>query len=257
MLSRRPRNDRGASRRRAAVPVVGLALVGALAAGCSSSGGDPFHVSASASSSASSASASSSALQHFPPEESTSADSSSPAPSDSAGSSTAPTFSCPQVDYQLAHLRFDCIDTGLSFSTNKPIWPLIGQKEVEPSTHWSFEEGADDFGDLGSKTLADIPRGARTRMVDLGEYGLKPTVTTVADKPTTVAGQSAHLLQTTITLNPTYRASIKTKVKQEKLWIIAIQNGNDVVLWYTSLPDLVSNLWAKVPATIASIKITG
>jgi hypothetical protein len=241
--------------RRARLSGAVLTVVGVLAAGCSSSGGDPFHISASAAAS-SSASASSSALQHFPPETSTSAGSSS-VPSASAGSSGAPTYSCPKVDYQLAHLSFDCIDTGLSFSTDKPIWPLIGTKEVEPTTHWSFEEGADDYGDLGSMTLADIPKGARTRMVDLGEYGLKPTVTTVADKATTVAGQSAHLLQTTITLNPTYRASIKTKVKQEKLWIIAIQNGNDVVLWYTSLPDLVSNLWARVPATIASIKITG
>ena len=94
-------------------------------------------------------------------------------------------------------------------------------------------------------------------MVNLGEYGLKPTVKTVTDKAATVAGQPGHVLQTTITLNPTYRTSIKTKVKQEKLWIIAIQNGNDVVLWYTSIPDLAAKLWSKVPATIASIKITG
>ncbi len=252
--SRRPRRRRGAARRGAAV----LAAVAVLAAGCSgSSGGDPFHISASASSAASSASASSSGLQHFPPEDSTSADSSSPVPSDSAGSSTAPTYSCPQVDYQLAHLRFNCIADGLTFRTDEPIWPLVGSKSVEPSTSWVFEEGADNYGDLGSKTLADIPRGARTRMIDLGFYGTTPKVTTVADKATTVAGQTAHLLQTTFTLSPTFRALRKTKVKQEKLWIIAIQNGNDVVLWYTSLPDLVSNLWAKVPATIASIKITG
>lgn len=236
-----------------------LGVVTALAAGCSGSGGgSPFGLTASASAGSSaapsSAAPSSAAEAHFPPEDSSPA---APSPTDGTGSSAAPAYSCPQVDYQLAHLRFDCIDSGLSFSTDKPIWPLIGSKQVEASTRWSLEEGADDYGDLGTRTLADIPRGARTRMVDLGEYGLKPTVTTVADKPVTVAGQSAHLLQTTITLNPTYRASIRTKVKQEKLWILAIQNGNDIVLWYTSLPDLVSTLWARVPATIASITITG
>ena len=145
------------SRIRLARRVAALAAVTALAAGCSNSSGSPFGLATNAASSSSAASssggASSSVERHFPPEESTSPASSSP----SGSASTAPTYSCPQVDYQLAHLRFDCIDSGLSFSTNKPIWPLIGAKEVEPSTHWSFEEGADDFGDLGSQTLGAIP----------------------------------------------------------------------------------------------------
>ena len=234
-----------------------LAAVASLSAGCSGSGGGSSFDRLSSAASSSPAAPSSTPEQHFPPEDSTSASSSSPAPTGSVGSSTTPTYSCPQVDYQLARLRFDCIDPGLGFTTHQPIWPLIGSRQVEPSTRWVLEEGADDYGDLGSKTLADIPRGARSRMLNIGAYGTTPKVTTVADRPTTVDGQPAHLLQSTITLNPSFRALRKTKVKQEKLWIIAIQNGNDVVLWYTSLPDLVSNLWAKVPATIASIKITG
>lgn len=247
-------------RTRLARRAAALAAVAALAAGCSGSGGgsafDRLSSAASSSTSSSPAAPSSSTEQHFPPEDSTSASSSSP-PTGSVGPSTTPTYACPQVDYQLAHLRFDCIDPGLGFTTHQPIWPLIGSRQVEPSTRWVLEEGADDYGDLGSKTLADIPRGARSRMLNIGAYGTTPKVTTVADKPTTVDGQPAHLLQSTMTLSPSFRALRKTKVKQEKLWIIAIQNGNDVVLWYTSLPDLVSNLWAKVPATIASIKITG
>lgn len=245
------------SRSRLARRIAALAAVAALAAlaaGCSGSGSAFDLVSSAASSSSATPAPSSTAEQHFPPEGSTSASSS---PASSASQSTTPTYSCPQVDYQLAHLRFDCIDPGLGFSTDQPIWPLIGSKPVEPSTRWVLEEGADDYGDLGSKTLADIPRGARSRMLDIGAYGTSPKVTTVADRPTTVDGQPAHMLQSTMTLSPSFRALRKTKVKQEKLWIIAIQNGNDIVLWYTSLPDLVSNLWAKVPATIASIKITG
>jgi hypothetical protein len=58
-------------------------------------------------------------------------------------------------------------------------------------------------------------------------------------------------------MNPAWATTAGTKVKHEKLWIIALQVGPDEVsLWYTSLPDLVRSLWAKVPSIIATIKVS-
>ena len=72
----------------------------------------------------------------------------------------------------------------------------------------------------------------------------------------TIDRHAAHLLQTTVTINPAWARQDGTKVKQERLWIIAIEvAADDVSLWYTSLPDLASALWPKVPATIASIRV--
>lgn len=180
----------------------------------------------------------------------------SPSSSDTGASVATP---CPRVSYPYAKVSFDCITTGFTAhhqSAAEGVWPLTELKEVEASTGWVVEEGAGHWGPLGDQTLGDIAYEVRQRMIDQLGYGKKPSYDTIVAKNTTVAGVAAHLLQTTITLNPAWAKSKGTAVKQEKLWIVALQVGaDDVSLWYASVPDLVKSLWAEVPAAIDSIAV--
>ncbi|PZS32785.1 MAG: hypothetical protein DLM58_09150 [Pseudonocardiales bacterium] len=181
---------------------------------------------------------------------------STPAPPSNSGTSRpAGTFTCPTIRYPFAHLAFDCIVGGMAVDTKDNIWPLRLYKTVEASTSWVFEEGAGNWGDPGSKSLTDIALAVRTRMITAGGYGTSPTPTTVTDTDTTVGGAPAHVLQTTITLNPAWAKGRGTKVTSEKLWIVVLKVGaKDDSLWYTSIPNLASELWPKVPAIIQSIR---
>jgi hypothetical protein len=139
---------------------------------------------------------------------------------------------------------------------NGQVWPVSGARTVEASTSWVLEEGAGHWGSPEGATLSDIAFNVRLQMISVGGYGDHPGIHTVADRPMKVDGAPAHLLQTTFTINRAWARANGTKVRQEKLWIIAIQVApNDVSLWYTSLPDLVKSLWKKVPATIATIRV--
>ncbi len=163
---------------------------------------------------------------------------------------------CPHVVFPRAKLSFDCITTGFTPSFDSPTWPLVEARAVEAKTGWVLEEGAGHWGSAEGHTLGDIANAVRQHMIDLGGYGTKPNVDTVAAKDTTVGGVKAHLVQTTFTINPAWAKTRGTKVKQERLWIVALQVGSDdVSLWYTSIPDLAKSLWPKVPATIASIQV--
>jgi hypothetical protein len=174
----------------------------------------------------------------------------------SASSSAVPPTPCPHVTFAAAKLAFDCLGSGFDADTNGSIWPLRESKTVEPATGWVVEEGAGHWGATDGHSLAVIATNVRDQMAEAGGYGDKPTVTTLADDDTTVDGAPAHLLHTRFTLDPTWAKSRKTAVKQEQLWILAIKVGSDdVSLWYTSIPDLVKDLWAKVPSIIKSIKV--
>jgi hypothetical protein len=191
-----------------------------------------------------------------PPAPSTS-DSSS-VPSGGSSSSGAPTgsFTCPSIVYPHAHLKFDCITAGLTLNTANAIWPVSLYREVEGNTHWVLEEGAGNWGDPKSASLRDVTVEVRTQMVDSSGYGTSPTLTVVRDADATVGGVPAHVLQTTITLNPSWARSRGTKVKSEHLWIVAMKvSATDYTLWYASIPDLAEALWPKVPAVMASIRV--
>jgi len=160
---------------------------------------------------------------------------------------------CPHVVYADAGMSFDCVTGGMT-QGDDGFWPVTLVKTVEPSTGWSVDEGAGDWGDPGGQTLSEIASYIRDQMTSQ-YYGDAPTVTTVADEAATVNGVKAHLLQSTITINADWASQQGTQVKQERLWIVVLQAGTgDVVAWYVSVPDLVSNLWPKVPALIKTIK---
>lgn len=180
-----------------------------------------------------------------------------PEPSGSSGSAAEAATPCPNVSYPYAHLAFACITTGMTQQLDGDVWPLSEIKPVDAAgSGWVLDEGAGHWGATEGHSLSAIAENVRQQMVDNDNYGDNPTVHTDASKDTTVDGAPAHLLQTTFTIDPAWAKANKVTVKQEKLWIIAIEVGSDdVSLWYVSVPDLVSTLWAKVPTTIASIKI--
>ena len=93
-------------------------------------------------------------------------------------------------------------------------------------------------------------------MLDEQSYGVAPTMRTTVSRPTEVDGRPAYLLRTTFGINPAWARGEGTAVKQERLWLLAIEVApGDVSLWYCSVPDLARSLWSKVPAAIAGIEV--
>ena len=176
-------------------------------------------------------------------------------PSTGTPSPAAPT-GCPRVVYPGARLTFTCITTGMRAFYDGQVWPVSERRTVERSTGWLLEEGGGHWGSADGVALVDIALTARQQMIDDGSYGVQPTVRTTVSRPTRVDGATAYLVQTTFGINPQYARRAGTAVRQERLWLLAIETApNDVSLWYASVPDLVKSLWAKVPAAIASIRV--
>lgn len=179
-----------------------------------------------------------------------------PRPGASSGSPAAPPTGCPHVVYPAAKLSFDCVTSSMRTFYQDPVWPVSERKAVEPSTGWSYDEGAGHWGSPAGAALVDIALNVRQQMLDAGSYGDQPKVRTIVSKPTKVDGAPAYLLQTNFGINRAYARQAGTKVREERMWMLAIRVApNDVSLWYVSLPDLVRSLWAKVPQLIASIKV--
>ena len=176
----------------------------------------------------------------------------SPAGSTAAGAVTP----CPHVRYPYANLAYDCITTGMTQVTTDKIWPLEQIKTVEPATHWVFEEGAGHWGPTKGQSLGAIARQIRAQMIAGGSYLAAPKVTTDSDKDVAINGATAHVLQSTMTLDPAAAKKAGTKVRAEKLWIVTVSVGSDnVSAWHTSIPDLVKSYWPKVPALIDTIRV--
>jgi hypothetical protein len=173
-----------------------------------------------------------------------------------SGATVAAPTPCPHVTYAQAKLSFDCIDTGFTPHYDSGVWPLRESKTVEAATGWVVEEGAGHWGTTDGQSLTDIASNVRDQMVEAGDYGDNPTVSTIGTEGT-VGGAKAATLEVTFTLDPTWAKTRGTKVEQEKLWLIAIEVGtDDVSLWYTSIPDLARSLWAKVPSIIDTIEVS-
>jgi len=179
-----------------------------------------------------------------------------PSASSPTPGSIAPPTGCPHVEYPGAQLQFDCITTGMHAVRDGEVWPFSERRTVEPSTGWILEQGAGHWGSADGAALVDIALTVRQQMLDADSYGVHPTVRTGASRATEVDGRPAYLVRTTFGINPAWARGEGTAVKQERMWLLAIEVApNDVSLWYVSLPDIVRALWSEVPAAIASIKV--
>lgn len=177
-------------------------------------------------------------------------------PTSSSGAVPLTDYACPDVQTSLERLAFTCLTATMTSRVGGRPWNVLESTTVEAATSWSLDMGMTYVGQRGSATLESLALKVRTEMVTEGSYGTAPTVRTDDTKPTTIDGKPAHLVQTTFTLNPTFRKTRGTAVQIEKSWILAIEVApGEVTLWYTSIPDLRSVLWAKVPGTIAGIRV--
>jgi hypothetical protein len=172
--------------------------------------------------------------------------------SGSTSSSAPPAahLACPHVVDPISRLSYDCA-AGSMVPGRSSLWPVEFEKEVD--VHWTMDQGS---GLLVGQSPADA--ASRTTLMMIREfYGTPlPTTKKEQDVALTVSGAKAHLVQTLITLNPSYRSSQHLKVAHERLWVVAVQQGTSRIAgWYISVPDLQKQLWPAVPNLIKGIKV--
>ena len=177
-------------------------------------------------------------------------------PSDSTPSgpgSGATAQGCPKATDPKAGLSYACISPDLK-PDNSEFWTLELSKEVD--VNWFLGEGSSVLPPDQNGTLRELAEAISATLAKT-DYGTNPTSTQDSSADTTIDGRPAHVVQTTITLNPTYVKTSKLKVTKERLWIAVIDSGNGLdAVWYVTIPDIVSNLWTDVPAVIKSIRVS-
>jgi len=174
-------------------------------------------------------------------------------PSPSGPSSGATAQGCPKATDPKAGLSYSCISPDLK-PDNSDFWTLELSKQVD--INWFLGEGSGVLPPNQNGTLRELAESISATLAKT-DYGSNPTSTQDSSTDATIAGRPAHVVQTTITLNPTYVKTSKLKVTKERLWIAVIDSGNGLdAVWYVTVPDIVSNLWADVPAVIKSITVS-
>lgn len=163
---------------------------------------------------------------------------------------------CPTIRYPGAHLSFTCIRSDLRQSFDGPVWPLNEYKILDKAG-WAMAQGAGVAKRGSTVKLAPLVASVTRDMVAAKIYGRGAKEKKLAGKAIKVDGKPAYLLETTVTLNPSYAKSIGTKVRIERLWVVSIQVSKTAVsLWYVSIPDIAKLYWSKVPTLIKSIKVS-
>jgi len=161
-------------------------------------------------------------------------------------------LACPHVVDPAAGLAYDCIVAGMARTSNST-WPLKFEKEVD--VQWTMDEGSGSAGAAGGQDVAEVATRLTGEM-EQSNYGPTPGIKKEQDTDTTVDGKKAHLVQTLMTIDPTYRKSRHLKVTQERLWILTVQRSPDqIAAWYISVPSVQKALWPKVASLIKSIKV--
>ena len=143
----------------------------------------------------------------------------------------------------------------MTASFGASIWTVEVTKQVD--TNWVLDESS---APISPSAGGDVS-AASTLLTDLlvqTDYGDNPTATTESSTDTTIgAGVPAHLVQTLITLDPTYAATAGLKVRKERLWVLVAQlDATHRSAFMISVPDVVGQLWPSVPALIKGIKVT-
>jgi hypothetical protein len=189
------------------------------------------------------------------PRSSASSDSPTSTPTSSAPRTStpppAPQLACPHVVDPAARLAYDCISTGMTPGRNS-MWPVDVGREVD--THWSMDEGSGQVRGIGP--AAAQAKLLTQQMLEQFYGDPQPTSKTVHDADITVGSARGHLVQTLITVNPTYRSQQHLRVKQEQLWLVVVPiGGSRLSAWYVSVPDLQKQLWPTVPNLLKTLHV--
>jgi hypothetical protein len=174
-----------------------------------------------------------------------------------SGSTSAPppsaNLACPKVVDPATHLSYDCIVGGMTKGQSQ-VWETKFEKDVD--VDWTMDEGSTPAPASVGTNVGAAANVLTTAMLAAQNYGPSPGVKKEKDVATTVNGKPAHLVQTLMTINASYRKQRHLKVAQERLYVAAIRvSSNAVSAWYVSVPDVQKALWARVPSLISSIKV--
>jgi hypothetical protein len=190
----------------------------------------------------------------FPSSTSSSGPTATP-PQTATSTSTPPPAShlaCPHVVDAAARLAYECISTGMSRSRSS-LWPQVFEREVD--TGWTMDEGSGNVIRSGGNP-AVTAKLLTQEMLQLYYGSPAPTSKTVHDADVTVGSARGHLVQTLITINPTFRSQRHLRVKQEQLWLVVVPAGTgQLSAWYVSVPDLQKQLWPTVPALLNTLRV--
>lgn len=161
-------------------------------------------------------------------------------------------LACPHVVDPTARLAYDCIGPGMTPDQNS-IWPVDFGRVVD--THWTMDEGSGTLIRAGGN--AAVAAKLLTQEMLQVDYGNPaPTSKTVHDADVAVGSARGHLVQTLITINPTFRSQQHLRVKQEQLWLVVVPVGaGQFSAWYVSVPDVQKQLWPTVSALLKTLRV--
>lgn len=175
------------------------------------------------------------------------------APTISSAPPTSSQLSCPRVVDLKAHLAYNCVTDAMT-KASSPVWAFKLERPVD--VNWTMDEGSADVTGAKGETPAAADKRMVQRMLDL-LYG-KPAPKTKTEQDTDIGVGTAkgHLVQTLITIDPSYRKAQHLRVQQERLWLVVVPVAPGKLSgWYTSIPDLLEAEWPNVPAVLKSLQV--
>jgi hypothetical protein len=170
---------------------------------------------------------------------------------------------CPHVVDGRAHLSYPCLGPGMTRNRAKGfgcqnLWPALVVKQVDTASDlaWYVDEGSSSYLQHTPDIAGTARSAVRSMLAYTGCYGPTPGMKREKDVDLTVDGRPAHLVQTLFTVSASYRAMHNLAVRQERLWIVAVEVlPGYVALWLASVPDVERDLWPRVPAVIKAIRV--
>jgi hypothetical protein len=182
-------------------------------------------------------------------------DTNSSSPSTSSSASAPNDVACPVIVDNLAKLSYPCIVNSMTRLTDpSQIWLTMIAQRVEPT--WLMNEGSRALSETSGVPLTTINTTIMSAMKANQFWGPNAKATTKAAKAMTIDGHQARLLQTLITVSPTYRQQNHLKVKSEMVWLVAIRvTDATAAAFFCSVPDEVKKYWPLVPRIITQVKV--
>lgn len=179
--------------------------------------------------------------------------SSAPPTATSSAPPTASQLSCPHVVDLKAHLAYNCVTDAMT-KASSPVWAFKLERPVD--VNWTMDEGSADVTGAKGETPAAADKRMVQRMLDLLYGKPPPTTKTEQDTDISVGTATGHLIQTLITIDPSYRKAQHLRVQQERLWLVVVPVAPGKLSgWYTSIPDLLKAEWPNVPAVLKSLQV--